>query len=70
MIIKGHDLPGMLRAVIAESGQSQNKIAKGAGVPQQCVNRFCRGGDITATTAGKLLAYFSVELEFTIGSKP
>lgn len=52
-----------LRKAIAESGQTEYGIAKGAGVSQSVVNRFVNGErGIGLDTAARLCAYLGLEL--------
>ncbi len=52
-----------LRQAIADSGQSEYAIAKGAGVSQSVVNRFVHGErGISLDTAARLCAYLQLDL--------
>jgi plasmid maintenance system antidote protein VapI len=56
-------LVDQLRAAIANSGQTQYRIAKESGVPQPVVNRFMTGErGIGLETASKLCAYLRLRL--------
>lgn len=52
-----------LRQALAQSGQTEYAIAKGAGISQSVVNRFVNGErGIGLETAAKLCAYLGLEL--------
>lgn len=53
-----------LRKAIADSGETEYAIAKGAGVSQSVVNRFVHGErSISIETAAKLCLYLKLDLK-------
>ena len=70
---KGERMPvaDQLRELINDTGLSVYAVAKGAGIAQPVLHRFCTGErDLTLTTADKLIAYFDLELKPSGKSRP
>ena len=60
---KSQSLVDQLRQAIAESGETEYAIAKGAGVSQSVVNRFVHGErGISLDTAARLCAHLELKL--------
>jgi plasmid maintenance system antidote protein VapI len=65
---KGRTITETLKSMIADSGESVNAIARGAGIPQPVLWRFVNDQrDLTLRTAEKLIAYFGLELRLHEG---
>lgn len=56
------DLADQLRSIIRKSGESENALAKRAGVSQASLNRFMRGGEAQLRQASKLAKALGLRL--------
>lgn len=61
-------LPSRIRALIADSGATQNQIAKEIGVTRQSISQYCDGSTVpNADKLLKLAQYFSVSADYLLG---
>lgn len=61
-------LPSRIRALIADSGSTQNQIAKEIGVTRQSISQYCDGSTVpNADKLLKLAQYFNVSADYLLG---
>lgn len=61
-------LPSRIRALIADSGATQNQIAKEIGVTRQSISQYCDGSTVpNADKLLKLAQYFNVSADYLLG---
>ena len=61
-------LPTRIRALIADSGATQNQIAKEIGVTRQSISQYCDGSTVpNADKLLKLAQYFNVSADYLLG---
>ena len=62
-IMSNPTVTATLRRAVIESGMSQGRLAKAAGVSQRLISTFRAGTGISCEAIDKLAAYFRFELK-------